>query len=314
MEDGKFIKDILSFSNTIRQESAYIIFGVGEDAGTNKLLGLDFFPDDGIFQQKAMDKVWPKPQFHTFKYNFQGKNFGVIELPVVSYARPLIAVKSFKSLESDKVYFRRGTTNSEASATEILTISDWLRSIPARSSEDHELSQQVAALRHQLVDNKVAVSTVISKCLALGIKFGNSVLQDFCVNELTGYDASDDDNYVKYPFRLMIVPATPLKVTMPRYQPVSPDEMIAYMSNRNDFWRKNFFVTFSITKLEGIIEDLKIKPSLLELNFPNAVLFPEVDVNIKDGSIYFGPQMVNDLYRKIRNHGISLLTKLEAGH
>ena len=40
--EAKFIKDVISFTNTIRAESAYIIIGVSENEdGTKNLLGLD---------------------------------------------------------------------------------------------------------------------------------------------------------------------------------------------------------------------------------------------------------------------------------
>ena len=61
--DAKFVKDLISFGNTVRDTSAYIIFGIKEANGTKSLIGIDSFPDDSIFQQKAASKISPVPYF-----------------------------------------------------------------------------------------------------------------------------------------------------------------------------------------------------------------------------------------------------------
>lgn len=126
LEDAKFIKDLLSFSNTIRNESSFIIAGINEGNGTLELNGISNFTDDSTFQQKAMDKVWPKPVFSTYKFTYNNKVFGIIEFPVQHYSRPLVSLKPLKGVEVDRVYIRRGSSNSPASASELLSIVDWL--------------------------------------------------------------------------------------------------------------------------------------------------------------------------------------------
>ena len=55
---AKFVKDIIAFSNTIRNESSYIIIGIEEKTdGTKEFHGLDKFIDDGILQDIVKDKV-----------------------------------------------------------------------------------------------------------------------------------------------------------------------------------------------------------------------------------------------------------------
>ena len=58
-----FIKDIVSFSNTIRTETAYIVIGISTDNDDKELIGIDLNIDDATFQEKIKDKVYPKPTF-----------------------------------------------------------------------------------------------------------------------------------------------------------------------------------------------------------------------------------------------------------
>ena len=62
-KEASFLKDIISFSNTIRTETAYIIFGIEEtETEGNILVGITEKIDDARLQQKVEFKVKPVPK------------------------------------------------------------------------------------------------------------------------------------------------------------------------------------------------------------------------------------------------------------
>ncbi|MBS1526281.1 MAG: putative DNA binding domain-containing protein, partial [Bacteroidetes bacterium] len=125
--DASLVKDLLAFSNTVRKESAYVIFGIRNNPnGQNIKVGVTNLIDESILQQKAASKISPAPQFSFEPLPYQGMVFGILEIPVYPHERALIATGKFKGVETDKVYIRRGTSNSEATIQEIDRIKDWL--------------------------------------------------------------------------------------------------------------------------------------------------------------------------------------------
>jgi hypothetical protein len=51
---AKIIKDVVSFTNTIRTQTSYIVIGVEEkEDGSKKLVGIDKKYDDSIFSRKS---------------------------------------------------------------------------------------------------------------------------------------------------------------------------------------------------------------------------------------------------------------------
>lgn len=126
VEDAKLVKDILSFANTIRTETAYIIAGVTIDKGNKTLYGIAGMLDDASLQQKVKSKIQLTPHFLSYDFPYKGKIFGIIEIPVYAYTQPLWPIVAMKGCEVNKVYHRVGSSNTEAKADEILEISAWL--------------------------------------------------------------------------------------------------------------------------------------------------------------------------------------------
>lgn len=124
---AKFIKDIISFANTIRVETSYIITGF--DDSNKKLCGISSIIDDSRLQEKVKDKVRPVPHFSVYEMEYQGKKLGIIEIPIVKYPEPCRPIKQLKGLEKNKIYHRRGSSNSEANEREIVDMHNWLRSL-----------------------------------------------------------------------------------------------------------------------------------------------------------------------------------------
>ncbi|OMP76270.1 RNA-binding domain-containing protein [[Flexibacter] sp. ATCC 35208] len=132
-EDAKLVKDILSFANTIRTETAYIIAGVKINQGKKELLGITGMLDDASLQQKVKSKIQLTPHFLSYDFHYQGKVFGIIEIPVHPYKQPLWATVPLKGCEISKVYHRVGTSNTEVKAGEFLAIIEWLEKLSGAS-------------------------------------------------------------------------------------------------------------------------------------------------------------------------------------
>jgi hypothetical protein len=127
---ASFVKDIISFSNTIRSESAFIIFGIGEKGdGSKELMGIDKTVDDAILQNKIKDKVIPIPLFETYTLNYADKTFLIIEMPIRFYDTPIYPIKKMIGLKEGLIYFRRNSSNSDANGLEVIQIQKWLDSL-----------------------------------------------------------------------------------------------------------------------------------------------------------------------------------------
>jgi len=145
IKTAKFVKDIISFANTIRTESSFIIIGIEEKRDGSKVFhGLDTFVDDSILQDKIKDKVYPRPAFCFYTLLYENKKYGIIEIPIVKYPSPIVPIKKMKGLEPQCIYFRQGTTNTEAKGYENIRINDWFRDMPNILEEKSIVEEQIA--------------------------------------------------------------------------------------------------------------------------------------------------------------------------
>ncbi|MFL6674055.1 MAG: RNA-binding domain-containing protein [Massilia sp.] len=127
---AKFVKDIVSFANTPRSTSAYIILGVKKHAdGKLELRGIQTHIDDNEYQQCVEAWVYPFPFFSYQEVTFEGKQFGVIEIPCeLALAGPFFPTTQSRGgemLRPAVLYWRRGSKNTEAAAEERNYIHSW---------------------------------------------------------------------------------------------------------------------------------------------------------------------------------------------
>lgn len=122
----KFVVDIVSFSNTIRFEPAYIILGIKDN---KQLVGIDAdykYRNDAKFQQIVGNfQVDPFPYFIYDEITYENMVFGIIEFPMPKNNRII-------SLHKDggtSFYGRRGSSNSKLEEHEIYDINQWLNKI-----------------------------------------------------------------------------------------------------------------------------------------------------------------------------------------
>lgn len=125
-----FVKDIVSFANTPRDESAYIVIGVKRHYdGMLEKKGIPLHIDDNTLQQKIESWIEPIPRFAYHEISHEGLQFAVIEIYVDRTAgRPYIPTKACKGgevLRPSVVYWRRGSKNSEASGDDAKNIYSW---------------------------------------------------------------------------------------------------------------------------------------------------------------------------------------------
>lgn len=189
---AKFIKDIISFTNTIREESAYIILGIEDISGEKTFHGLDTHIDDAIFQDKIKDKVNPRPVFTYYSFLYQSRRYGIIEIPVEAYSAPITIVQNnLKGLDVGKIYFRRGSSNSEANGIEAININEWITSVVPPHNKA-QINQAIISLISKISASEY-FSPHISEALSIGKQLNHSDIVDFCVFELTG--EHDEESY-----------------------------------------------------------------------------------------------------------------------
>ncbi|NGM61966.1 ATP-binding protein [Sphingobacterium sp. SGG-5] len=225
--DAKFVKDIISFSNTVRDNTAYIIFGVKEESnGIKSLVGITDFPDDAIFQQKTKSRIFPSPTFSSYKYNYDGKLFGVIEIPLYSYARPLVATQKLKGLQIDKIYLRQGSSNEEATHTQTEELIDWLKNLKPNNSTTDRI-KEIDDLISSFSDTSQKLSALFGKCNSFCRSVNNPEFNSFVSNELNGLRKSGYDQQ-EYNYRIIRAPVTPYTIQIPSFGRKNADQMIEY--------------------------------------------------------------------------------------
>ena len=127
----KFVKDVLAMSNTPRPCSAFIVFGVDWSPEKGSfVLGLTKQFDDAELQDQFPVTIQPRPRFTYYPLQCEGKQVGVLEIPV-SNAGPFTAIddmemaKNTFKIQGGATYHRRGTQNARAVGSELSSIHSW---------------------------------------------------------------------------------------------------------------------------------------------------------------------------------------------
>jgi len=131
-----FVKDIVSFANTPRKCSAFIVLGVKRHTdGSIEKKGLTNHIDDNIFQQQLDEWVYPHPNFSYHEITHDSKQFGVIEIyndeRTSGPFYPTPKSKGGEAFRPNVLYTRRGSKNSEANPDEIKSIVGWFLGLEA---------------------------------------------------------------------------------------------------------------------------------------------------------------------------------------
>lgn len=307
---AKLVKDVISFSNTIRNETSYIIVGVGQDQdGSMKLVGINEVIDDAILQDKVKDKMHPRPKFLFYTLKYKALQFGVFEFPVYKYPLPISTIVKMKGLETGKVYYRSGTSNSEASGHDIVAISRWLDGLPI-ISEHGSLFDKTTSLLKKLSTGKEKLSEVIVEVWQLAKLFNLESLAIFCSCEIQGYDGGFDTTSEAFKFRAQTIKCAPFDI---KVNYVTRDELKRHIDSNADFFDLNMFFPYPISRVEELLDKFERRPSTVctTVNFTAKQIFPNwTGKDVKLWGYIFEPTLSN-LYRNVRQKAIDELMKIK---
>ncbi|WP_291134814.1 ATP-binding protein [Flavobacterium sp. UBA7663] len=306
---AKFVKDVISFSNTIRTETSYIIFGIQElDNGELEFKGINEKIDEAILQDKIKDKVFPRPIFSFYTFNYKDILYGVIEFPVEKYEFPIVPIiKDLKGLEAGKVYYRNGTSNTEANAYDIIRINEWLKSLPLKTSLN-SLENEISKFIKELTKKEEKLSVIIADLLSLSNLYELKGLKMFCLNEIQGIKST---NFEGLDYRKQKVFVSWNKIDINPYSFLSPSVSLVVneLENNSEFFERMLILHHPIIEIESILEKLN--------QDPNSYITIKTDTKSLLGMekkhdlyIYTFPDNFNTLYRNIRQKAIDELMKI----
>jgi len=297
-----FIKDIISFSNTIRNESAFIIIGIENlDDDTNICQGIDQHIDDSIFQQKIKDKVNPKPIFSYSVLKYKGKDYGVFEIPIKSYSEPISPIINMKGLEKGKVYFRRGSSNSEATIQEIISINDWLRSLK-QSEIKNNTQNKLSRILNSINNDETSLASIVVELLEIAKEKKKDKLVSFFESELKGLKKSNFDNISidEFNYRKLKVIISTIEIkSLTAYRQISPVELYNEVLNMEGSYELDAIYNKSVNKLDS--EYLHMKQQGPDnLFYEKRKLGKLLEINDCEGEImqYY---LYEDFYNLIQN-------------
>ncbi len=252
-ETAKFVKDVICFSNTIRNETSYILIGVKESKDKlPEVIGLKNSMDDSILQEKIKDKVFPRPLFKYYETNFRNKKIGVLEFPIKKYELPITAAVKMKGLETGKVYYRNGTSNTEANAIDTIRINDWFRSLPGNPSDS--LSDEISGIIKRLTQNHEKLSVILTDILQIAKEHKLNKLGNFAYSQIKGIDHSEAKNHLYRRQKLII---SPLEVEINHFSMVNltPAMVKREMLQMEGFFEYKMLFIWPIVTLEEWIEN-----------------------------------------------------------
>ena len=252
-ETAKFVKDVISFSNTIRVETGYILIGIRETKEfPHEIIGLKNSIDDSILQEKVKDKIFPRPMFSYYEIIIKDKRIGVLEFPITKYELPLTATLRMKGIELGKAYFRNGTSNTEANVIDTIRITDWLRSLSG--STTISLSEKISAVIKRLTKNDEKLSTILADVLQIAKEHRLNDIYNFAQSQIIGIDKSDSVNHLYRRQKLII---SPLDIEINPYSMynLTPTNLKTEMLQMEGFFEYKILFTWSIITIEEWIEN-----------------------------------------------------------
>lgn len=305
---AKFVKDIISFANTIRENTAYIIIGIEEKDGKKEFHGISDPIDDNILQSKIKDKVHPRPHFVYSNIEFENKIFGIIEIPLRRYAEPIMPIINMKSIEIGKVYYRHGTTNNEAKGRETIEIYNWITNL-REYIEDAQIIEGITNLIGKISLNQEPLSVAISEGLKIAKKINDDELLTFCKCEIEGY-FNENMNVEVLKHRVGKVIMSHLKINSVQVQKgMGINAFWNDLKAKKDFYEREIAFNEGILLIESYLEEYK--KNGIDYFFTQNCDSSEVLGNDKFKGIpiylYSGFYTHNALYQSIKKKYVELL-------
>jgi hypothetical protein len=309
-ETAKFVKDMICFCNTIRENSAYIIIGIGIDGSHEKeFLGLNIHIDESIFQDKIKDKVSPRPIFKYYTFEYYGKTYGVLDFPIYKYTEPLTPIVKMKGLEIGKIYFRRGSTNSECNGREIIQINDWFRRLKQNLNPD-ERTKKITELLAKINSNSQLLSTCVAECLQIAKEIEDDSLKMLCKAELQGWHIVENPTQAQIKHRKVKVIVSPLKITdVNSYGNYTVRHMWDELRSKEDFYEIPAILGEPLSNIEQNLENFKLKDNNCFVTFERKAneILPKSNLGKMPIYIYSNNEIHAYLYNNIKQKFINEL-------
>ena len=305
-ESAKFIKDVISFSNTIRNETSFIIFGIKEKTdGTLDLKGLELKEDDATLQQKARHKIYPKPNFKYYTIRFEEKLFAILEFPVIKYDKPLSPTEKMKGLEPGKFYFRNGSSNTEATGMDSIRINEWLKSIP-NHNDSKSLTNKILELIIKLTKKEERLSIVVPEILSLAKENSWNDIIQFCTVQLKGI-RHESDYESTYRDHKVIGSLLRAEFDSNPYINATASSLRSELNENKDFYKVQITFTQSLIKLEEYIRKFEQGPDVaMTIEQRNTRQLPNFRINAPF-YIYCLAEDYVAVYNNIRQKTIDIL-------
>jgi len=307
---AKFIKDVISFANTIRTESSFIVVGVGENTDkTKELTGLTKDFDDALFQDKVKEKIFPRPNFLYYTITYDSKTFGVFEFPVTKYPLPISPTVKLKGLEVGRMYYRKGTTNTEAIGHEIITISNWLQSLPD-TGNGSSLYSETTTLIKRLTAGTEKLSIIFIDLLRIAKIYALNDLIKFCSGEIIGIDTRGIDvDSNEYRYRIQNVFMSLNKTEINPYSFATEQLIKREMENSSDFFDARMFISYPVSAIEEHINSFGPNTVCMTTQVSSKSVLRESHSE-HPVFIYIFKDSFSALYRSIRQKAIDHLMKI----
>jgi len=306
---AKFVKDVISFSNTIRTEISYIIFGIQElENGDIEFKGINRKIDDAILQDKIKDKVIPRPRFSFYTIKYQKKQFGILEFPIERYEMPIVpTTKDLKGLEAGKVYYRNGTSNTEAKAYDVIRINDWFKSLPEKKALN-SLNEEISRFIKELTKNEQKLSVIISDILDFSKKYDLKELMKFCEDQIGGIKSNNQSDFI-YRVQKVVVSWNEVNINPFSYIKPTAESVRREMLSQEGFFEGKIVLHHPIIEIESAFERFKNEPDSYGTMKTDAKTLLGMKKR-HDLFLYVFPDNYHSLYRNIRQKAIDLLMKL----
>lgn len=250
-----FLKDVIAFSNTIRLEPSYIIFGVKElDGGQKDFVGITQSLDDANLQNIVTDRLFPIPKFLYHEEAYKDVTLGILEFPLVRYDYPITSKFKLKGIEKDQVYYRTGSRNTEADTPTTIKINDWMKTLPSETETNSFLSEALSLFG----DSTKLLSEILPVLLSKSKKYGYSKLSKLIQAQLKDIDDDELKNH-SYRYQEVYIDSGLIEF---KYGIGVNDSNIKRELLKNQTPKVSFPIKDSIYKVENVLNDFKIKKIL----------------------------------------------------
>lgn len=245
-----YLKDIISFSNTIRNESSFIIIGVHKNPDNSfELYGIDKHIDESILQAKVTNKIFPVPKFKYYTFNYNNMKFGIFEFPIQKYQVPLSPTSSMKGLVVNQPYYRKGSMNTEAIGTTLIEIHEWFKSLPDYE-EENIIDLGISQLLIKATDINSKLSILFAEALTFSERHKLQSLKQFCLKQLVGPQNDEAPNH-KYRIIDTFFMSGTINDTITI---VDKSYITSFLKSQKNYFPYKYFLNFTITDIESKIK------------------------------------------------------------